>query len=48
MRGEMTWYRFLTLAVGFSLWFLCFFTFVLRGWKKKQTYGKDTPKQDSL
>lgn len=41
MRGDMTWYRFLTLAFAFGLWFLCFFTFLLRGWTKKKDYGKD-------
>lgn len=40
MRGEMTWYRFLTLFIGIGLWAICFLTFMIRGWSKKR--GKDT------
>lgn len=41
MRNQMTWSRLFTLAIGLGLWFLCFFTFVFRGWRKKKPYGEN-------
>ena len=41
LRNQMTWTRFITLFVGLGLWFVCFFTFLFRTWKKRNRDGKD-------